>query len=179
MDDAETTKTLAVVPRRGRPKRKPPETGERPRLTEAQWLGLRREFANFDLRKEPWPSTATLGQIALAAKVSRQAIVQWRRNVHYRQGLIWLVSKEMTDKRKAKSAPKPKSEEYADKWERFPAPAKRNAMISYLQERWTGPMQLPGNRHRFTSSEELADYLIANRLIPADWRPSAFPECKP
>lgn len=81
---------------RGRPPKAPHRSGDRPSLTEKQWAGLKVEARYFRSEDGRWSSTATLGQVALAAGVSRQAVSKWRKDPRYFHGLIDVISEEVS-----------------------------------------------------------------------------------
>ena len=83
---------------RGRPKKTPAPTGERPDLTEKQWLALEREFRGCrdKWNSEGWPSSTPAQIVAEFADVSVQMIFRWRReDPEYCRGLDWLLIEQL------------------------------------------------------------------------------------
>ncbi len=83
---------------RGRPKKTPAPTGERPDLTEKQWLALEREFRGCrdKWNSEGWPASTPAQIVADFAGVSRQMVDTWRReDPQYFRGLEWLLMERL------------------------------------------------------------------------------------
>ena len=87
---------------RGRPKKVSSPFGEKPNLTDTQWLALEREWRGCgeELVKDEWPSRTPAEIVARAAGVSRQMVHKWRTDPNYRpeyrRGLDWLLIEKLT-----------------------------------------------------------------------------------
>ena len=82
---------------RGRPKKQPKSPGEKPDLTENQWLALKKEFVGCGARwkNEGWPSSTSAQIVADFAGVSPQIVFRWRKNPEYLRGLEWLLMERL------------------------------------------------------------------------------------
>lgn len=86
----------------GRPKKSQSPKGEKPQLTDKQWLALEREWGGCSEKylKDEWPSKTPAEIVARAAGVSRQIVDRWRKNPgycrEYRRGLDWLLIEKLT-----------------------------------------------------------------------------------
>ncbi len=89
------------VPARGRPEKSPSPQGQKPHLTDNQWLGLEKECRGYqntsDQQKDGWPSRTPAQTVASAASVTRQAVHKWRKNPQYRRGLYWFMCEKPSE----------------------------------------------------------------------------------
>ncbi len=89
---------------RGRPNKKPSSFGEKPNLTDTQWLALEREWRGCgeEYVKDGWPSRTPAEIVAQAAGVSRQTVHNWRTKPkyrhEYRRGLDWLLTEKLSQR---------------------------------------------------------------------------------
>ena len=67
--------------------------------------GLGGRSNSLKLLKEPWPSRASLRNVASEAGVSPEAVRKWRKSPLYRNGLVWLAAQEL--KAALSAEPKP------------------------------------------------------------------------
>jgi hypothetical protein len=71
----------------------PPDPSVKPafpeRRSEQLWRAIGTEVAHFDFDREPWPSSATPGQVADASGLTRRAIRQRRKDPLYRAAFDW------------------------------------------------------------------------------------------
>ena len=80
----------------GRPKKQPPISGKRPKLTDRKWKALKFEFEHLKgvgHIKPHWG--ASLREVDKVAGVSHTMVGKWRSDPEYTQGVLWLVIKEV------------------------------------------------------------------------------------
>ncbi len=85
----------------GRPEKSPSPRGQKPHLTDKQWLALERELRGYqegaDQLKDNWPARTAAQMVAEAADVTRQMVHKWRKNPQYRRGLYWLMKEKLPE----------------------------------------------------------------------------------
>ncbi len=84
----------------GRPKKSPSPKHKKPKLTNEQWLGLKREFhgCHKEWQQDGWPSGTPAQTVAKFAGVSRQIVHRWREDPQYLRGLEWLLIEKLSQR---------------------------------------------------------------------------------
>jgi hypothetical protein len=142
--------------RSGRPPKliKLPKLGKKPRLTDRQWKALGVEANSLELLKEPWPSRASLRNVASEAGVSPEAVRKWRKSPLYRNGLVWLAAQEL--KAALSSEPKP-----ATGLARSTRQA--HALLHvHLKTNWVGPTISPLDGKTYNDADEYFKHVMAH-----------------
>jgi hypothetical protein len=118
---------------------------------------LRVEVAHVDWSKEPWPSRATLAEVAKAGGKSREMVRRCRSRPDYQQGFVWLfveerllpvleISAEAERTERLKGLPqrlqKGRSKRQGDPLQRSVAKYERDAALYVaLKSHWSGPIK--------------------------------------
>ncbi len=79
-----------------RPRKKPAGRGKRPDLSVAMWKGARLEQWHYTERDEICFDLPP-ARIAEIVNKTRQAVVGWRKNERYRQGMMWLACQRASE----------------------------------------------------------------------------------
>ncbi len=145
----------------GRPPR-PLRVDGGPALTWRQWRGVVAEITTADIyAARPW--RASLGAVAEAARVSRPAVVKWRRMQAYRDGLLLLLVRRISRR---------VAWELAREDEPPPPPAvainkrQRNALIATRVLRdWAGPVESPFDGEAYDTPAAYAEHLAGRDAI--------------
>jgi hypothetical protein len=142
--------------RLGRPPKliKLPKLGKKPRLTDRQWKALEVEANSLKLLKEPWPSRASLRNVASEAGVSPEAVRKWRKSPLYRNGLVWLAAQEL----KAALSAEPKPTTGLARSTR----QARALLHVHLKTSWLGPTVSPLDGKTYNDADEYFQHLQAH-----------------
>ena len=144
---------------RGRPTKEPSLFGEKPNLTDTQWLALEREWRGCGegYLKDEWPSKTPADRVAQVAGVSRQTVHNWRTipkyRHEYRRGLDWLLIERLTQSLTTGDPKEPDSkltrQQHAD------------ILLSFIKQNWTGSVQSPIDEKVYLSPDKYVAHLIA------------------
>jgi hypothetical protein len=157
------------------------------RRADQLWLAIEAEVAHFDLDKEPWPSSATPGQVADASGLTRRTVRQRRKDPLYRAAFDWRLRQmwleQIEGKLKAKGGEKAtdrRARAARNSWWSNASRARWNKMGDaerarymrwwvrrWAQRNWTAGTSVSVDGQTFNDPVEYADYLIATGRQPA------------
>ena len=144
---------------RGRPNKEPSSFGEKPNLTDTQWLALECEWRGCgeEFLKDEWPSGTAAEIVARAAGVSRQMVHNWRTGPkyrhEYRRGLVWLLIERLT-RSLATGDPK-------DPDPKLTRPQHAALLHVFVKRNWTGSAQSPIDKKIYLSPDKYVAHLMA------------------